>query len=366
MNIPFLEINKINQLYEPQLSKAVTDVLHSDQIVLGENVKQFEVNFTNYCGTKHCIGVGSGLDALIITIAGYKQLGIFNNDDEVIVPANTYFATVLGITKNGLNPVFVEPDAFDFNIDPELLENKITHRTKAILIVHLYGQVVQMDKIWDIAEKYNLKIIEDGAQAHGAEHDNKKVGNLGHACAFSFYPTKNLGAIGEAGAITTNDDKLAETIRILRNYGKDNSGEVVYDGFNSRLDEIQAAILNVKLKYLDLNNEKRSRIAKRYLSEIKNHKIILPKNNGDKSHNWHLFVIKTDKRDEFKNYLLQAGIQAVVHYSVLPIKMSIFEDYFDQNFKITEEIQNQVLSLPLNIALTDEQINYVIQKINEF
>ncbi|MBN2662854.1 MAG: DegT/DnrJ/EryC1/StrS family aminotransferase [Bacteroidales bacterium] len=366
MKIPFLEIDKINQLYEPQLTNAVTDVLHSNQIVLGQNVQKFEHDFAKYCGTKYCIGVGSGLDALLITIAAYKQLGFFDDDDEIIVPSNTYFASVLGVTKNNLVPVFVEPDEFTFNINPDLIEEKITHRTKAILVVHLYGQTAQMNKILETAQKFNLKIIEDGAQAHGVVYQDKKVGNLGDACAFSFYPTKNLGAIGEAGAITTNDNKLAQTIKTFRNYGKDVSGEVVFDGFNSRLDEIQASILNVKLKYLDLNNQKRLRIANRYLKEIINEKIILPQNNGDKSHNWHLFVVKCLKRDELQNYLLQNGIQTVVHYSVLPIKMKIFEKYFDLDYEITEKIQNEVLSLPLNIALNDVQIDYIIKIVNEF
>lgn len=366
MKIPFLEIDKINQLYEPQLTKAVTDVLHSNQIVLGQNVQKFEQNFAKYCGTRYCVGVGSGLDALLITIAAYKQLGIFNDDDEIIIPSNTYFATVLGVSKNNLVPVFVEPDEYTFNINPDLIEEKITHRTKAILVVHLYGQIAQMNKIWKIAQKYNLKIIEDGAQAHGALYQGEKVGNLGDACAFSFYPTKNLGAIGEAGAITTNDKKLAEMIKIFRNYGKNNSGELVFDGFNSRLDEIQAAILNVKLKYLDLNNQKRKRIADRYLKEITNEKIILPQNNGDETHNWHLFVVKSLKRNELQNYLSQNGIQTVVHYSVLPVKMKIFEKYFDHNYKITEKIQNEVLSLPLNISLKNTEIDYIIEKVNQF
>jgi len=366
MKIPFLEIQKINQLYEPQLSKVVIDVLLSNQVVLGKNVQNFEHRFAEYCNTKYCIGVGSGLDALLLTIAAYKELNIFKNNDEIIVPSNTYFATVLGITKNNLNPVFVEPNPLDFNINPELIEQKITKNTKAILVVHLYGQVAQMDKIWKIAKKHNLLIIEDGAQTHGAEYQNKKVGNLGDAGAFSFYPTKNLGAIGEAGAITTNDDKLAETIKILRNYGKDNNGEVIFNGFNSRLDEIQAAILNVKLKYLNLNNEKRARIAHRYLSEIKNDKIILPKNNGEKSHNWHLFVIKSEKRDDLQEFLSKNGIQTIVHYSILPVKMKIFKKYFDQEYKITEQIQNQVLSLPMNISLSNNEIDYIIKKVNEF
>ena len=366
MQIPFLDIKKVNQLYEPQLSKAVTDVLRSNQIVLGKNVQQFENNFAKYCGTKHCIGVGSGLDALLITFASYKQLGFFANNDEVIVPANTYFATILGITKNNLKPVLVEPDEFTFNLNPDLIEEKITPRTKAILIVHLYGQIAEIDKIQQIAKKHNLIIIEDAAQAHGAEYQGKKAGNLSGAGAFSFYPSKNLGAIGEAGAITTNNDKLAEVIRSMRNYGKNIAGEIIYDGFNSRLDEIQAAVLNVKLKYLDLNNEKRNRFAKKYLNKIDNKNIILPVFNNNISNNWHLFVIQSKKRNNLKKYLSEKGIQTIVHYLIPPHKMKIFDKYVKDDYLITEQIHNQVLSLPLNVAMTEKEIEYIIEIINNF
>lgn len=366
MQIPFLDIKKVNQLYEPQLSNAVTDVLQSNQIVLGKNVQKFEADFAKYCGTKHCIGVGSGLDALLLTFAAYKQLGVFSSDDEVIVPANTYFATILGITKNRLKPVFVEPDEFTFNLNPDLIEKKITKNTKAILIVHLYGQIAEMDKIKQTAKRHNLIIIEDGAQAHGAEYQGEKAGNLGDAGAFSFYPSKNLGAIGEAGAITTNDDKLAEIILSLRNYGKNKSGVIMFDGFNSRLDEIQAAVLNVKLKYLDINNQKRRKFAEKYLNEITNKNIILPKNRNNISHCWHLFVTQSNKRNKLKKHLSENNIQTIVHYPVPPTKMKIFNEFVIDKYPITEQIHNQVLSLPLNLAMSEKEIDYIIEIINNF
>jgi len=366
MNIPFLDIQKVNNLFEPQLSKAVTDVLSSNQIVLGNNVKMFEENFANYCGTKHCIGVGSGLDALMISLSAFKNLGVFKDGDEIIVPANTYFATILSIIKSGLKPVFVEPFEDSFNLNFSLIENKISTKTKAILVVHLYGQIAEMESIWRIAKKYNLKIIEDAAQAHGAEYLGKKAGNLGDAGAFSFYPSKNLGAIGEAGAITTNDDDFAEIVRCLRNYGKNYDGEIIYDGFNSRLDEIQAAVLNVKLKYLDLNNQKRARIAAKYINEIKNDKVVLPINKNDNSSNWHLFVIKSKERNFLQKYLSENGIQTVIHYPVPPHKMNIFSEYVDDEYLVTDRIHESVLSLPLNITLTDSQINYLIDRVNSF
>jgi len=366
MNIEFLNIEKINGLYEPQLSKAVVDVLHSNQIVLGENVQKFETDFANYCGTKYCVGVGSGMDALLLIFDAYKKMGVFEDNDEIIVPANTYFATILSIVESGLKPVLVEPDELSFNINPDLIQKKITKKTKAILLVHLYGQIADMDKIWVIAKQNNLKLIEDAAQAHGAIYDNKRAGNLSDAAAFSFYPTKNLGAIGEAGAITTNNHDLYEMILILRNYGKNKTGEIIYKGKNSRLDEIQAAILNLKLKYLDLNNDKRRRLALNYLQKIDNQKIILPVNRNDKSHNWHLFVIQSEKRDELKKYLAENGVKTMIHYTQAAHKMNIFSNFVDEEFLVTEKIYNRILSLPLNLALSEKQLDYIIETINRF
>ncbi len=366
MKIKFLEIDKINALYEPQLSNAILSVLKSKKIVLGENVIEFEKKFAEYCGTKHCIGVGSGMDALLLMLEAYKRLKNWTNDTEIIVPANTYFATILAIMQTGLKPVLIDANPQTFNIDVNLIEQKITSKTKAILVVHLYGQIADMQAINKIAKKHSLIVLEDAAQAHGAEYQYKKAGNLGNCSAFSFYPTKNLWAIGEAGAITTNNDEIAEIIKKLRNYGKNNKGEIEFAGKNSRLDEIQAAALNVKLKYLDLNNEKRKRIAKKYLQGINNSKIILPKNRNDKSHNWHLFVIRTKERDKLKKFLAEKGIETMIHYSQNPVKLKIFSRFATQNYENTNKIYDEVLSLPLNIALKDNETDYVIEKINEF
>ena len=366
MEVKFLEIDKVNALYEPQLSRAVEDVLKSDNLILGKNVTDFEQKFAQYCGVKHCIGVGSGMDALLLMLESYKQLGKLKNGDEVIVPANTYFATILSIMETGLTPVFVEPDIDTYNIDPDRVEEKISKRTRAIMVVHLYGQVAQMDKIKEIADKHGLLILEDAAQAHGAEFEGKKAGNLGDAAIFSFYPTKNLGAIGEAGAITTNDNDLAEMIRKMRNYGKNKDGEIEFAGKNSRLDEIQAAILNVKLKYLDINNDRRRRMANFYLENIKNGKIILPKYIAPKAHNWHLFVIRTKYRDLLKDYLQTKGIQTLVHYTQNPTKIKIFSNFVTEKFEITDKIYDEILSLPLNLALSEVKQNYIVEMLNRF
>jgi len=365
-NINFIDISKVNALYEPQLSKAISEVLKSNDIILGKNVIAFEENFAKYIGIKHCIGVGSGMDALLFIFEAYKKLGQIKEGDEIIVPANTYYGTILSILESNLIPVLVEPNERTFNIDPNKIKHKITEKTKAILAVHLYGQVSEMDKILQIAQENNLKVIEDAAQAHGSEFQGKKAGNLADIAAFSFYPTKNLGAIGEAGAITTNDDQLAEIIKKIRNYGKNSKGEIEFLGKNSRLDEIQAAILNVKLKYLDINNEKRKRIANHYLKNIKNKKIILPFYNDEKNHNWHLFVIKTEKRNELKEYLAKNGIQTLIHYSQCPTRMKIFSKFVNDKYEITEKIYNQILSLPLNLALSEREQNYIIEIINKF
>ena len=366
MDVKFLEIDKVNALYEPQLSKAVEDVLKSNNLILGKNVTEFEQKYAEYCGVKHCIGVGSGMDALLLMLESYKQLGKLKKGDEVIVPANTYFATILSIVETGLTPVLVEPKISTYNIDPDRIEEKINKNTRAILVVHLYGQIAEMDKIKQIADKHGLLILEDAAQAHGSEYKGKKAGNQGDAAAFSFYPTKNLGAIGEAGAITTNDDELAEMIRKMRNYGKNRNGEIEFAGKNSRLDEIQAAILNVKLKYLDINNDRRRRMADFYLKNIKNDKIILPQFIDNKAHNWHLFVIRTKHRDLLKDYLKNKGIQTLIHYTQNPTKIKIFSNFVNEKFEITNNIYDEILSLPLNLALSEVKQNYIVEMLNRF
>lgn len=310
MKIKFLDLQKINQNHQEEIEEQLISVHRSGWYLLGKYTENFENNLAQYLGVKHAIGVANGLDALRLIIRAYKELGIFKNDDEIIVPANTYIASVLAITDNDLIPVFVEPNPQTHNLDIKKTEAAITSKTCAIMTVHLYGQVSFDDELSNIAEKYNLKIIEDNAQAIGAKYNNKKTGNLGDAAGFSFYPGKNLGALGDGGAVATNDDQLALTIRALANYGSSEKYVNIYQGLNSRLDEIQAAILNVKLKSLDNDNRKRRNIAEKYLSGIKNSKIILPNIPIDtEAHVWHLFVIRTEMRDKLQIYLHKKGIQ---------------------------------------------------------
>lgn len=346
--IPFLDLKKLNAQYRDELIEACIRVIDSGWYILGKEVEEFEKEFANYCGTKYAIGVGNGLDALTLILRAYKELGILSDGDEVIVPANTYIATILAITNNNLTPVLVEPDIDTYLIDPDSIEENITSKTKAIMVVHLYGQTCEMDKINDIAKKYNLKVIEDSAQSHGAYYKDKRSGNLADASGFSFYPGKNLGALGDAGAITTNDDHLAEVLKALRNYGSHKKYENIYKGVNSRLDEIQAAILRVKLKYLDDEIERRRKIARFYLENIKNYNIILPKVREDSNHVWHLFVIRTEKRDKLQKYLLDKGIHTLIHYPIPPHKQIAYKEWNDRSYPITEKISKEVLSLPIS------------------
>ena len=371
--ILFLDLKKINLQYQDELKEAFDRVLNSGWYILGEEVEKLEEEFAKYCGTKYALGVGSGLDALKLIIRGYKELGIFREGDEIIVPANTYIASVLAVSEEGLKPVLVEPKIDTFLIDPSKIEEKITNNTKAIMVVHLYGQTCEMDKIWQIAKKYHLKIIEDSAQAHGAEYkwksengkwETKRAGNLGDASGFSFYPGKNLGALGDGGAVTTNDKKLAEVIKALRNYGSHKKYEILYKGYNSRLDEIQAAFLRVKLKYLDEVIKKRKMVAEYYLENIKNDKIILPKIITDSV--WHLFVIRCKKRDKLQQYLLENEIQTLIHYPIPPHKQKAYKEWNNLSLPITEQIHNEVLSLPISEAMGDSKIAEVIKVINKF
>jgi len=364
--IPFLDLKKLNAQYRNELIEACTRVIDSGWYILGKEVEEFEKEFANYCGTKYAIGVGNGLDALTLILRAYKELGIFSDGDEVIVPANTYIATILAITNNNLIPVLVEPDIDTYLIDPDKIEENITSKTKAIMVVHLYGQTCEMDKINDIAKKYNLKVIEDSAQSHGAYYKDKRSGNLADASGFSFYPGKNLGALGDAGAITTNDGQLTEVLKALRNYGSHKKYENIYKGVNSRLDEIQAAILRVKLKYLDEEIERRRKIARFYLKNIKNDNVILPKVREDSNHVWHLFVIRTEKRDKLQKYLLDKGIHTLIHYPIPPHKQIAYKEWNDRSYPITEKISKEVLSLPISGVLTLEEAEKVIEAINEF
>lgn len=364
--IPFLKLKDLNSPYREELIDAITSVIDSGWYILGEKVKSFENEFSKYCGVKHSIGTGNCLDSLTLIIRAYKEMNVFHEGDEILVPANTYIASILSITENRLNPVLVEPDINTYNIDVNLLKEKITSKTKAVLVVHLYGQVGYSKEMQKIADKYGLKIIEDSAQAHGAVYEGRKTGNLGDACGFSFYPSKNLGALGDAGAVTTNDAELAEIIRALHNYGSHKKYHNQYQGVNSRLDELQAAVLLVKLKYLDQENEKRRKIAKLYLDNINNKELILPKAEIGPSHVWHLFVVRTENRDNFRQYLLDNGIESIIHYPIPPHKQKAFMGWNRNSYPITEKIHNTVLSLPLNAAMTKEEIAKVIEICNAF
>lgn len=364
--IPFLNLKTINARYRKELINAITSVIDSGFYILGEKVKSFEKEFSKYCGVKETIGTGNCLDALTLIVRAYKELGVFREGDEIIVPANTYIASILCITENRLKAVLVEPDINTYNIDVDRIEEKITKKTRAILVVHLYGQIGYSDQIQKIADKHGLKIIEDAAQAHGAIYKGRKTGNLGDAGGFSFYPSKNLGALGDAGAVTTNDVELAKIIRTLRNYGSHKKYCNQYKGVNSRLDELQAAVLLVKLKYLDQENKKRRKIAKLYLKNIKNKKLILPKVEAEESHVWHLFVVRTKQRNKFVRYLTDKRIGSLIHYPIPPHKQQAFVEWNKDNYPITEEIHNTVISLPLHPAMSKEDIFKVIKACNNF
>lgn len=357
-----MDLHKINQRFKSEIDLAISEVLESGWYLLGEKNKAFEENFAKYCETKFSIGCANGLDALHLAIRAYD----FPKDSEIIVPANTYIASILAISNCGLKPILVEPNLETYNIDVDLIEAKITEKTKAIVVVHLYGQAVEMEKIWELAKKYNLKIIEDSAQAHGAIYQGKKVGNLGDIGCFSFYPGKNLGALGDGGSITTNDEEVAIKIRAIANYGSLIKYENIYKGLNSRLDEIQAAILDLKLQFLDADNQQRREIAKIYRENIKNEKIVLPKPYKEESHVWHLFVIRTKGRDKLQEYLKIKGIQTLIHYPIPPHKQNAYKEWNNLSFPITEQIHREVLSLPISPVMSKEEAFCVVQALNEF
>ena len=359
--IDFFNLKKINEQYRAEIEQALKSVLDSGQYVLGEQVAAFEIEFARYCGVKHCISVANGMDALAQIIKAYG----FSSGDEIIVPANTYIASILAISQNRCSPVLVEPELLSYNIDPSAIEDKITKNTKAIIPVHLYGRICDMAAINRLARQYNLKIIEDAAQAHGAVYEGKKAGALGDAAAFSFYPTKNLGCLGDGGAITTNDDGLAEKLRYLRNYGSREKYINRFKGSNSRLDELQAAVLKIKLKYLDDENRKRRAIAKFYISNIKNSKTTLPQDQDD-SHVFHLFVIRTQNRDQLKRYLESVGIETGIHYPIPPHKQQAYIELARLSLPVTERIHREVLSIPAHIALTREEISEIVEAINGY
>jgi dTDP-4-amino-4,6-dideoxygalactose transaminase len=365
--IKFLDLQKINAVYQEQFQEKMKLVLEKGWFILGDEVKLFETNFAKYCETKYCIGVANGLDALILIFKGYIALGKLQKGDEVIVPSNTYIATILAILQSDLVPVLVEPNIETYNINPDLIEEKITSKTKAILPVHLYGQLAEMDKINAIAQLHNLLVVEDAAQAHGAFKNQKsKIENQKSSRAYSFYPGKNLGALGDAGAITTNDDDLAKVLYSLRNYGSNKKYYNEFIGINSRLDEVQAAFLNVKLFNLDVDNDKRRSVAKRYLSEVKNDKIVLPKVDSMQSHVFHIFVIRTKNRIQLQDYLLENQIETVIHYPIAPHKQKAFHSWNNLSFPISEKIHDEVLSLPISPIMTDEEVSFVIEILNRY
>jgi dTDP-4-amino-4,6-dideoxygalactose transaminase len=364
--IPFLDLKGINAQYRAELIETCTRVIDSGWYIQGNECKKFDEEFAEYCGTKHAIGVANGLDALILILRAYKEMGIMSDGDEVIVPSNTYIASILAISQNNLVPVLVEPDLDTYLLDASKIEEKITSKTKAIMPVHLYGQTCQMDAINAIAKKHNLKVIEDSAQSHGAYFGEKRSGNLGDASGFSFYPGKNLGALGDGGAVTTNDDTLASTIRALANYGSHKKYENIYKGINSRLDEMQAAMLRVKLQHLDSETEKRREIANYYLENIKNDNIVLPTLRAQDNHVWHVFVIRTNNRDELQKYLLENGVQTLIHYPIPPHKQNTYSEWRDESFPISEKIHSKILSLPISGVQSLDDTRKIVKILNEF
>lgn len=366
MKVPFLSLKDITDKNSKEIHEAALRVIDSGWYLQGKENQQFEEDYANYIGTKYCVGCGNGLDALVWIFRAYIELGVMKKGDEVIVPANTYIATILSITENGLVPVLVEPDINTLQIDDSLIEEKITSKTKAICIVHLYGQCAYTDKIGELCKKYNLKLIEDNAQAHGCCFNGKKTGSLGDAAGHSFYPGKNLGALGDAGAVTTNDEALAEAVRSLANYGSAKKYVFKYTGRNSRLDEIQAAILDVKLKHLDEDVQLRKEVAKKYLERIKNPKIRLPKINDWNAHVFHIFTIFSDDRDSLQKYLKEKGIGTNIHYPIPPHKQECYKEWNDLSLPVTEKIHQTELSIPMSPCLTDEEVQYVIDALNEW
>jgi dTDP-4-amino-4,6-dideoxygalactose transaminase len=366
--ISFSNLQKINLQYNSEIEESLLKVFRSGWYIIGKEVSDFENNLRLYCSVRNVIGVANGLDALTIILRSYITMGYLKEGDEVIVPSNTYIASVLAITENRLVPVFVEPDINTYNLDFEKIEEKITSKTKAIMVVHLYGRVCWGDQVENLAKKYSLKIIEDNAQAIGAEWNGKKTGALGDAAGFSFYPGKNLGALGDAGAITTNDDELAKVVRAMGNYGSSQKYVNEYKGLNSRLDEIQASVLKIKLKYLDKENGRRREVAEFYLRNIKNSKIILPtKPLNINEHVWHLFVIRTTNREKLQNFLLASDIQTLIHYPIPIHQQKAYNFEFQGlNFPVSEDISKSCLSLPIYSCLELDEIRHVVKIINSY
>jgi len=364
--IKFLDLQKINAQYEIELKEAANRVIDSGWYLMGNELESFEKNYAAFCGVQNCLGVANGLDALRLIFKAYIEMGLMEKGDEVIVPANTYIASVLAISDNDLVPVFVEPNKETFNLDSSLLNQALTKKTKAVLTVHLYGQISIDEQMLSFCSKNNLKLIEDAAQSHGAMWNDKISGSIGDAAGHSFYPGKNLGALGDAGAVTTNDQLLAKTIAALRNYGSEEKYINIFQGLNSRLDEIQAAFLNVKLKYIHDDIDNRRKAADYYANNIKNKDIILPTVTEQKGHVWHLFVIKLNKREELQSFLNENGVQTLIHYPISPHKQKAYKEFNNLSFPITNKLQNQVLSLPTSPIFNEMNLRKICKLLNEF
>lgn len=364
--IPFLDLQSINAQYRTDLIAACTRVIDSGWYIGGNELTQFEQEFAAYCGTQHCIGVANGLDALTLVLRAWKELGKLQDGDEVIVPANTYIASVLAISANGLTPVLVEPDAASFNLCPRNARAAITAKTRAILPVHLYGQLADMPAIMALVREHGLLVLEDSAQAHGAAISGRKAGNWGDAAGFSFYPGKNLGALGDAGAITTNDAELAQTLRALRNYGSHEKYKNLFKGVNSRLDEIQAAMLRVKLQHLELETQHRRAIAAIYLQNIQHPAVQLPQVGNTEQHVWHLFVIRTRHRAALQQHLATHGVQTLIHYPIPPHQQQAYSEWNERSYPLTEAIHQEALSLPMGPTLSEVDALKVAAAVNSF
>lgn len=369
--ISFLDLKKINAKIREELIESCTRVIDSGWYIAGNELSDFEKKFAEYTGSRHCIGVANGLDALNLTLRAWKEMGRLKEGDEVIVPANTYIASILAITENRLVPILVEPDPITYNLDIPNVEAAITRKTRVIMAVHLYGQLCEMPAMMALAKRNRLLVLEDSAQAHGASIDNRRAGNWGDASGFSFYPGKNLGALGDAGAITTNDGELADTIKALRNYGSHEKYKNLYQGVNSRLDELQAAMLSVKLKFLDEQTKQRRNVAQMYLDGITHPSVTLPLAVGTcartlESHVWHVFVIRCKQRDELQQYLAEQGIQTIIHYPVPVHRQQAYKDWNDESYPLTETIHQQVLSLPMSPVMSTQDVEAVIMAINNF
>lgn len=364
--IKFLDLQKITDKYAEEIHQAVERVVDSGWYLQGTENQAFEKKYAAYIGTSHCVGVANGLDALIWIFRAYIEMGIMQEGDEVIVPANTYIASILALTENNLVPVLVEPDIETYQIDDSKIQEAITDKTRAVLIVHLYGQCAYTEKIGEICKNHGLKLIEDNAQAHGCLFKSRKTGSLGDAAGHSFYPGKNLGALGDAGAVTTNDPVLAATVRALANYGSTQKYVFQYTGRNSRLDEIQAAVLNVKLTHLDEDNELRKKIAKYYLEHIHNPKIILPRVKDWNGHVFHIFPIRCKNRDTLQTYLTENGIQTLIHYPIPPHQQACYKEWNSRSFPITEKIHEEELSLPISPVLSLEACDKIVKIMNAY